>query len=824
MDIWDIPPLRPVQVGKEPAIVYPFYLYDQENSQPISLAYIVTWDITNGKISLNIKDQIKLNVPAETPDTLIALTIKKLYTIATSKSNSPLIGLLTCRDPYITQGDPIRGQIVSLIFDGEPGDNPNVYIVLGSGKSLEGYCPTEIEKNVPSINYDIAILYVKQAKTDQDSGDICPKLLSELSPGNQTNSIILEINDQKLPYKLSLNINSLSCYPIYPSVKARGNKFYPASITGLISPMNYEGVVNGAAFDILIGSIFVSPGGSSGLGKDLVKGKQVKYSQTYFIPSPAVLSVYQTNNSKWHDQALTIRAQDVPVIRLKTPLDPHRNVNIADYIRNMVKDQIFKSFLPESPLASTVYRIDRVNGASYVSVPNKVLRKVVDLLENLHLEGTYWNDLLEGLHSILEENPVSIKLFKLNNIPQSDSSENQIHADPKLIAKAVLNELVSYPVIIQNVNTSDSTTINNIIYRSSAVTYQKITEISGPLAEFLSNGSSSSVLYTHAKMNFTPARILSALYWALSIIDKRNRPSTSQYNRVLRDSGLVLIAWALMLAAYTYKHSGNNSRGWNPILLDRLSRSIGTFAVLTGLHGLTHILSQFTADTLSISRPDRYMRELTRVYTDDNTLLSVHNQRNRGLLIDGALQISSQATFHGDINVAVAQEGLYQVVKESNDINRINGIKDLCTELHQKAGSYVNGNCVNMWNLSVRSYLAAAISAPERLRAIANYMLEPFSLDGSDMSETYYPPQEIIVYLIEKQALGEKLPSSDIKAYVSQLAKSKLPLCFDGCEMCVMSDECPLVSSPVQQYLVSRSGAYLLCHSIRSVNGGVIEY
>ena len=187
--------------------------------------------------------------------------------------------------------------------------------------------------------------------------------------------------------------------------------------------------------------------------------------------------------------------------------------------------------------------------------------------------------------------------------------------------------------------------------------------------------------------------------------------------------------------------------------------------------------------------------------------------RDSAILVDGALLVTPARGFGADISIAVAQEGLYSIIKNSR-ANIINNFNDLCGELVDTTGPYKNGNCMRIWELSHRGYLAASLAAPRKLKRVADEVLEPFDLAGNDMTMVFYPTPEIATYLIERMAKIEGVPADEVKAYAGQLAKAKLPLCFDGCEMCVMSDECSLISSPVQQFLVSRSAAHILCKNI----------
>lgn len=804
--IWELPPMRPVKKGEDIVLVYPFYMY-KSNNVTRNKVYRITTNISRDTITIKVIDTKNMfNIAVETPDILLASTLRGLYNLAIDKSSNEksIPGILSCRDPILTSsGFPMRGQLVAIFFEGEPIRDPFIYLIVGTANLIEGSC--QRTSSMTYKRFDISILYVRGTQPDID--EVCPIKFNTPSGDKQSRGIKIYVENIGTN-KLILESDSLYCYPVYPPSKAKSNKFYPATVTAIISPSEHIGIGYGAVFELLAGTIFASPGGASGPGMDLISGNWIGYYQSHFIPSPALLSV--THTGRWHDQSLTIRAQDVPLLRLKFDIAKAKDI---------IEQQIIESLGPVSPLSSKIFKISKQYAAGLynITIDKEIIEKVIENLKNLKLSGGAWNDLIEGL-KILRDSVGDIELFRYAGPRVRESRD--IHVDPKLVAKALLNELVSFPIIYQSTN-SNIVDVDKVFSRVTAIRYRRIATITDALAYFLTGSSivNNTILYVHAWINFIPARILAAMYWALSRI-----AGSLRNNRVLRDTSLVLLSWALMATAYTWKYFGRDqgageSSPWSPILLHRLAESIGVFAILLGVHGLTHIASQAIADALGVSRPDLYIRELTRLYISDTRLLMMHGQRGMpALLINGALLISPSSNLLADLNVAVAQEGLYHVVRGYNiKVNSINNVSALCQELYRATGSYTGGTCMNVWRLSIRSYIAAISAAPPQLRDVADFILEPFDLEGYDMSEVYYPSPEIIVYLIEKQAKGEGISSTDIKAYASQLAKAKLPLCYDGCEMCVMSDECPLISSPVQQYMVSRSSAHLLCHVLGSL-------
>lgn len=792
-DIREMPPMRPVKKNNKIMLVYPFYIYNSYGTAE-NQAYSVELDIntSNHKIIFK-KTGIKrfLTIPIETPDFIIASSLKTLYELANGNQLDTPRGLVTCRDPFIeTSGSPMRGYLTAVIFDNKPSDDATIYLISGTARLVKGSCRRGGKPDYKGFN--IAILYV----SGPNELDECPPSLLKIHNAQPINIVLEDYTKEAKDtdtIEVKLESDSLYCYPVYPPSKSRGNKFYPATVVATISPIEHEGLSYGAVFELLVGTIFASTGTAAW---NLLSHARANYPQTHFIPSPVLLS--SSRGQKWHDKALTLRTQDVPLLRLKI-----NSAAIKAY--EIVKAQIIQSLSSQSPLIdSKIFELKNTY-KGLIIVPRDILEKVIDSIEELSFENRTWKDIIDGLKVILQTRKDGIELFWW---PNQLGSSSDIHVDPKLVAKALVNELVTYPLLRQTLGNQDI--LNKIFARTTAVRYRRIANISDPVASLLVGkaGTSSEILYVHARMNFIPVRLLAAMYWALSNIAG---PPAQRNQRVLRDTGLLMLSWGLITAALAWKYGGSSS--WHPVLLNRLADSIGAFAVLAGTHGLAHIASQLMSDSFGISRPDLYMRELTRLYLNDQNLLRARYQPdNTALLIDGALLVSPGPRLASDLSVAAAMEGLYHVVREHSFIDNLN---ELCNELHYALGHYKDGTCMNIWRLSVRSYLTASQAAPKDLKYVANYILDPFDLAESDMSEVYYPPPETTVYLIEKLAQKKSIPSSEVKAYASQLAKARLPLCYDACEICVMSDECPLISSPVQQQLISRSGAYLLCYALQ---------
>ncbi len=804
-DIREMPPMRPIRKGESIRLVYPFYMYDKAGGAVENQAYIVDLavDVSNHEITfkkVGIKKHFK--APVETPDFIVAPSLRALYKLAGGAGSGLPRGLLSCRDPFVyPSGYAMRGHLVAVIFDGEPGDEPAIYLVAGTAGLVKGSCR---QGNKPAYKgFNIAVLYVA-GPSDSSEPSGCPASLVSIS-GTRNVRIVVEDPTGKMGGTMELESDSLYCYPVYPPYKARGNKFYPATVMATISPAEHVGLGYGAVFELLVGTIFASTGTSAW---DLLSGAKAGYPQTHFIPSPALLS--SSPSQRWHDRALTLRAQEVPLLRLELGKRRGSTESIAERACRIVRAQILQSLGPESPLrASRIFELEDAYTGRIV-VPREILEKVIDRIEGLGFKGQVWRDLVDGLRGILQEQGGGVELFRWTG--QRDSTFD-IHVDPKLVAKALANELVVYPLLSQAL--SDKDVLDGVFRRLAAIRYRRIAIIGEPVADLLVGraGTASEALYVHAWMNFTPIRLLATMYWALSSIAGSPRQVQGK-RRALRDTGLLVLSWGLMAAAFAWKHGGRKRGGgshWRSILLDRLSSSVGAFAVLAGAHGLAHVAMQAMADSFGISRPDLYMRELARLYLHDHNLLKVRGQpRGTALLIDGALLVSPGPSLTGDLSVAAAMEGLYHAVGKQGFINDIDG---LCGELLRAAGLYGDGVCMDVWRRSTRSYQASSQAAPPDLRRVSEYLLGPFGLAGSAMSEAYYPPPETAVRLLETLARERGVHVDEVKAYASQLVKAKLPLCYDACEMCVMSDDCPLISSPVQQHLVSRSGAYLLCHA-----------
>ena len=801
-DIREIPPMRPVRKGKDIRLVYPFYMHSEADGVAENRAYNVELVVdASGHEIIFRKTQTKkpFKIPVETPDFIVATSLGTLYRLAGGAGSGPPRGLLSCRDPFrVSSGSSMRGHLVAVIFDGEPTGEPTIYLVGGTARLVRGSC---WQGSKPAYKgFNITILYVTGSSESRSKG--CPASLASIS-GAPSVRIVIEDHTRRTGSVVELESDSLYCYPVYPPSEARGNKFYPATVVAIISPAEHMGLGYGAVFELLVGTTFASMGASAW---DLLSSSRVKYPQTHFIPSPALLS--SSPGQRWYEKALTLRAQDAPLLRVKLDGGQSGKRNtVVKRVCDIVKAQILQSLGPKSPLAASgVFKLNTDSGL--IVIPQDKLKEIIDKIKELGFRDGAWRDLVDGLQDALQAQGDGIGIFQWSNLW---GSPPDVHVDPKLVAKALVNELVAYPLLRQALNDQDVR--DKVFAKIVAIRYRRIATIGEPIADLLvgRTGTASEVLYVHAWMNFVPIRLLATMYWALSSI--AGPPQQSQgRQRVLRDTGLLLLSWGLMAAAFAWKYRGGNRRDssfWHPFLLYRLSSSIGAFAVLAGIHGLAHIASQAMADSFGISRPDLYMRELTRLYLNDQNLLKIRYQPDKtALLIDGALLVSPASFLTGDLSVAVAMEGLYHAVREQSFLN---GLGDLCNELRRSTGPYNDGVCMNVWRLSNRSYLAIGQTVSKSLKNVADYILSPFDLADSSMSEAYYPPSETIVYLIEKFAQEKKLQSSEVKAYASQLAKAKLPLCYDACEMCVMSDECPLISSPVQQQLVSRTGAHLLC-------------
>ena len=818
------PPMRPFDMGENSkgiALVFPFYMVRREG-WAASLAYGVKYKLSDKNILIKIMKTVSIKnrypVTVESPDLLQAFTLKKLYSLAPGDENDDwLPGIMTCRDPYIKSGMPVEGQLAGIIFENNLPENPYIYLITGSAKLDSGSCYVKRSSSSNSSSwFNINVLYVSNGRHEStdEAGDICPSTVTSIG-GKGSNPISITVmgadSPESIVEKLRLTADSLYCYPIYPPKVAMGNKFYPTMATILTSSIE-SGLGYGASFDILVGSLFVSSGATAS-GLELGDLEPVRYYKTHFIPSPALLSA--SGDENWHDNALTVRALNIPVVRIKVAKSGSKGETLD--VRNIIINQISESLT--SSVLRGVTEIVHENGI-FISINKNLIKSILDELARLGIteksKSHFERDLARGLKTIYEmRDQDKIKLVQLGSTGSRLVGENYV--DPKLIAKALLNELVVYPLIRQHVNIGGDNA-RYLTLKLSAITYKRVALIEEPLSEFIGGEDIKHIQYAHATMNFVPARLHAAIYWALS---KNAGKPRANVLRVLRDTGLVVLSWALMAFAYAWSSVGTNTPKnvppLKPIQAISLAEKVGYFSVLAGAHGLAHIASQAIADSLGISKPDLYMRELTRMYIGRESmhegLQARISTRDSAILVDGALLVAPASRFGADISIGVAQEGLYSIVKNGG-ANIINNPGDLCGELVDATGPYQNGNCMRIWELSHRGYLAASLAAPLKLKRVADEVLEPFDLAGNDMTMVFYPTPEIATYLIERMAKIEGVPADEVKAYAGQLAKAKLPLCFDGCEMCVMSDECPLISSPVQQFLVSRSAAHILCKNI----------
>ena len=783
-----MPPLRPFQAGDVLALVFPFYLF-WNKGRTANLYYPVLARKAGNTLELGALDPVDasqdlgIRAPVESPDSLVAVSLEKLYALAAKSTRNvyskgyDMRGILVLSPPpWSNTTFPANATgsnwLVALLFKGDLPKNPVIHLIIGS-LTLSG-------SSKAADQYRIAILLV------HDASEACPRPLNAiklLKSGGST--FVLDRGD-------------LCCYEVYPAKSVRGNKFYAKRLTLILSPRS-TGILPGSLVDILAGSFFIGNEGTRLVGSGNCSNR------TYSLPSPSFLS--PPPGGKWHDNALTWRANRVPVLRVEIPDEAIRRV------RSVVSNQI------EAGLARLAGYGLLARQRHMLVVGEDLLREVLRSVRSLYRAGRSGNypddikDLLESLED-LADLARQIGAAVEFNVLGPPAGGGSVYADPKLIAKALLSEPVSYSVLRGALH-SIAGSVSKIARSVSALRLSYVASIEGYLADTVRGAGigGKKVDYMLARISFTPLKHHALIFWALrSELKRRLSPAPSSWSprdQAETDTGLVVVAWSILAAARALgemkRRSSMSKLGLNA---SQIGETTGYYASLAGAHALAHIAGQVLAEWLGESDPYRYMRETTRLYVSSKRFLS------DPYIINGALLVANGHSDGADISVAVGREGLYDAVKPRVSSLPVRSLADLCGFYRRLAGGQGGGACIGQWLRSARPFAHRLYMSPA-LRNHVTTVLEGFSpISGSWDSyatATYYPPQETATSILEQSAQFTGLNPDKLKAYVAQAVREGLPPCYDACEMCVMSDECPVVPSPAQQLIISRSAGHLLC-------------